>query len=101
MATFTPTKQHLREVLLHCILKKSAAETYRMLVNIYGDHALSSTMYKEWFRQFQSGNYDVSDRKRERAPKKFEDAQLQDLLKEDPNRTVEDISNLLNVDRSS
>lgn len=70
MATFTPTKHHLREVLLHYyILKKSAAETYRMLVDMYGDHSPSSTTCKEWFRRFQSDDYDVSDRKRKGAPK--------------------------------
>lgn len=102
MATFTPTKQHLREVLLHYyILKQSAGETHRMLLDIYGDHAPSSTTCKEWFRRFQSGDYDVSDREREEAPKKFQDAQLQDLLKGDPSRTLKDFSNELNVDRST
>lgn len=37
-----PTKQHLREVLLHYfILKKSATESYRLLVEVYGDNAPS------------------------------------------------------------
>lgn len=89
-------------MLLHYyILKKNAAETHRMLVDIYGDHASSSTTCKEWFQRFQSGDYDVSDRGREGAPKKFEDAQLQDLLEEDSSRTLEDFSNELNVDRST
>ncbi|EFN76677.1 hypothetical protein EAI_06936, partial [Harpegnathos saltator] len=35
-------KQHLREVLLHYyLLKKSAAQTCRLLMDVYGDHAPS------------------------------------------------------------
>ena len=43
-----PKKQHLREILLHYfILKKSAAETHRLLVDIYGEHAPSKTSCTE------------------------------------------------------
>lgn len=102
MSTFIPTKQHLREVLLHYyILKKSAAETHRLLVNIYGDHSPSNTTCKEWFRRFQNDHFDVSDKEREGAPKKFEDAQLQELLDDDPSQTLEVLSIELNVDRST
>ena len=84
MSEFIPKKQHLREVLLHYfILKKSAAETHRLLVDIYGEHAPSKTSCKEWFRRFNSGDFDVRDKEREGAPKKFEDAELQALLEED------------------
>jgi len=48
MSEFIPKKQHLREVLLHYfILKKNAAETHRLLVDIYGEHASSKTSCKE------------------------------------------------------
>ena len=37
-----PKKEHLREVMLHYFLmKKSAAETARILGGVYGDHAPS------------------------------------------------------------
>lgn len=102
MLTFIPTKQHLREVLIHYyILKKSAAETHRLLVNIYGDHAPSNTTCKEWFRRFQNGHFDVSDKESEEALKKFEDAQLQELLDDDTSQMLEDLSIELNVDRST
>jgi histone-lysine N-methyltransferase SETMAR len=83
MSTFVPKKQHLREVMLHYyISKKSAAETCRILSDIYGDDAPSNTTCKEWFRRFQSGDFDVSDKEREGAPKKFEDAELHELVDE-------------------
>jgi len=67
----------MREALLFCFkkfcLKKSAAESHRMLLKVYGDNALSETTCRDWFRQF---NDDLSD-------KKHEDCQLQALLNED------------------
>ena len=102
MSTFVPSKQHLREVMLHYyISKKSAAETCRMLSSIYGDHAPSNTTCKEWFRRFQNGDFDVSDKEREGPPKKFEDAQLIELLDEDACQTLDDLSKELDVDRST
>ena len=80
MSEFISKKQHLREVLLHYfILKKSDVETHfcRLLVDIYGEHAPSKTNCKEWFRRFNSDDFDVRDKEREGAPK---DAELQALL---------------------
>ena len=58
MSNFIPNKHHLREVLLHYfIAKKSAVETYRLLVEVYGEHAPSNTTCKEWFRRFQNGDF--------------------------------------------
>jgi len=42
ISNFVLTKQYLREVLIFCFnWKKSAAEAYRMLVEIYYDTALT------------------------------------------------------------
>jgi len=74
----------MREALLFCFnLKKSAAESHRMLVEAYGGNALSKTICRDWFRQF---NFDLSDKKRENWPRKIEDCQLQALL--DKNDTL-------------
>jgi len=44
MSSFLLKKKHMREALLFCFnLKKSAAESHRMLVEAYGDNALSET----------------------------------------------------------
>jgi len=47
---------------------------HRLLVNIYDKHA-SSNICKEWFRRFKNGNFDVRDKEREGALKKFEELQ--------------------------
>ena len=39
MSNFVPNKVFLRGVLLHCFNMKSAAESQRILVEVYGDHA--------------------------------------------------------------
>lgn len=84
MSSFLPEKEHMREALLFCFnLKKSAAESHRMLVEAYGDSALSETSCRDWFRRFKDGNFDLSDKKRENRPRKVEDHQLQALLDED------------------
>ena len=78
----------MREALLFCFnLEKSAAESHRMLVEIYGDNALSETTCRDWFRRFNDDNFDLGDKKRKNWPRKVENYQLQTLLNEDvPNR---------------
>jgi len=71
MSSFLLKKKHMGEALLFCFnLKKSAAESYRMLVEVYGDNALSETTYRDWFRRFHDDNFDLSDKKRENQPRK-------------------------------
>jgi len=102
MSDFIPTKQHLREVLIYLFnLKKSAYVSHQLLVNTYGDHALSKSTCEFWFRRFKSGDFDVSDKERSGTPKKFEDEELETLLDEDPCQTEEELAKTLNVDRST
>ena len=102
MSEFVPKKQHLREVLLHYyLLKKSAAETCRLLVDVYGDHAPSEPTCRYWFQRFKSGDFDVNDKERDGAPKKFQNEELEELLDIDPCQTLEELSAALDVDRST
>lgn len=95
-------KQHLREVLLHYhFLKKSAAESHRLLVECYGEHALSERQCLEWIRRFKSGDYDIRDKERPGQKRKFKDEELEKLLDEDPYRTQEDLATALNVSQQA
>jgi len=48
MSSFKPNKRHLREFLIYFFnLKKSAAEAHRLLVEAYGDAALSERSCRE------------------------------------------------------
>ena len=94
MESFVPTKQHLREVMLsNFIQKKTAAETYRFLLQIYGEQ----NTCEYWFWRFKNNDFDVSDKERVGAPNKFEDEKLEALLSEDPCQTEEELALTLEV----
>lgn len=98
MSNFAPSKEHLRNVILfHFHSKESAAESYKMLVETYGDHAPSNTTCKEWFRRFKDNDFDVCDKERPGQSKKFEDPELQALLDEDPCQTQKQFAEALGV----
>lgn len=98
MSNFVPSKQHMREVLLHYfVLKKTAADSYRLLSEAYGVYALSESTCREWFQRFKSGDYGVNDKERPGQPKKFEDHDLEALLEEDPSQTLKDLAETLKV----
>ena len=78
MSNFVLEKRHLREVLLHYFfLKKSAAESHRLLVEAYKEYAPSVSMCEKWFKRFRSNDFDLDDKEHGKPPKKFEDAELQ------------------------
>jgi len=82
MLRFEPNKRHLRELLIYFFnLKKSAA--HRLLVEAYGDAALSERSCHEWFQKFKNGEFDVEDNERSGRPKVYKDAELEALLDED------------------
>lgn len=98
MSKFEPNKQHLREVLLHYfILKKSAAETHRILVEAYNENAPAEPTCREWFRRFKSGDFDLDDKERSGQPKKFQDCDLEALLIENPYQTLKELADTLKV----
>ena len=106
MSNFVTAKQHLWEVLLHYfILKKSAAENYRLFVEansdqryLCSDKSLSARSCREWFRRFKDSNYDMKDKERSDVPKKIEVAEFETLLNEDLHQILKELSRSLNVD---
>ena len=98
MSSFVPTNYDLRTALVFCYhLKKTAAESHRMLVEAYGEHALGKTQCFEWFKKFKSGAFDVRNEERGKPPKKFTDNELQALLDEDDTQTQQELADQLNV----
>nr|KAF6378977.1 hypothetical protein mMyoMyo1_009847 [Myotis myotis] len=97
MSNFVPKKEHWREVLIHYfILKKSAAESYRILWEAYGEHAPSQDTCERWSKCFKSDGFYVKD-KEPGQPKKFEDQKLQALLDEDACQTKKQLAERLNI----
>ena len=65
MSNFVPGNYDLRTALIFCYhLKKTAAESHRMLVEAYGEHALGKSQCFVWFKKFRSGNFDVRNEER-------------------------------------
>ena len=54
MSNFVPEKVFLRGVLVHYFnKKKTAAESHRILVEVYGEHALAERSCQKWFARFK------------------------------------------------
>ena len=66
MSNFVPGNNDFRTALIFCYhLKKIAAESHRMLVEAYGEHALGRSQCFVWFKKFKSGIFDVRNEERE------------------------------------
>ena len=59
MSKSIPIEEHSRRPIFFCFhLKKTAAESYRLLREVYGEHAQSQDTRGEWFRRFKCGDFD-------------------------------------------
>jgi len=62
MTKFVPNEEHSRTALIFCFhLKKTAAESYRLLGEAYGELAPSQKPCERWFQRFKIGDFDVAD----------------------------------------
>jgi len=68
-----------------------------MLVEVYGDTTPTHKSCREWFRRFKDGDFTVKDKPRSGQPKKFEDKELEALLKEDQSPTQEELAESLGI----
>ena len=68
-----------------------------MLVETYGEIALSERSCHEWFKNFKNGELDIKDKERSRRPKIYEDAELEALLDQDSCQTQEGLTRTLGV----
>ena len=76
MSSFESNKRHLRELLIYFFnLKKFALEVHRLLVESYGEAALSERSCREWFEKFKNGEFDIEDKERSGRSKVYEDAE--------------------------
>ena len=70
MSDFIPEKRHSQEVLLFLFnIKKTSAESCRMLVEAYGHNAPFKSTCRQWFRRFKNQNFNLKDKERKEAPK--------------------------------
>ena len=102
MSSFVPSKSHLRHSFLFLFhQKKKAVEAHGLLVETYGEHALLMRTCETWFRQFQCGDFDLTDNEHSGVAKKFEDEELQALLDEDPAQSQQKLPQTPNATRGA
>ena len=102
MSSFVPSKSYLRHSLLFLFHQgKKAVEVHQLLVETYGEHAPVIRTCETWFRQFISGDFDLTDNEHLGAAKKFEDEELQALLDEEPTQSQQQLAQTLNVTRGT
>ncbi|KAG5310823.1 MOS1T transposase, partial [Pseudoatta argentina] len=56
---------------------------------------------RDWFRRFKNNDFQLEDKERSGAPKKFQDKELEQLLDEDPSQTLPELGKILQVDEST
>ena len=61
-----------------------------MLLETYGEAALSERSCREWFQKLQNGKFDIEDKERSGKLKVYEDAELEALLDQDSCQTQEE-----------
>ena len=96
MSNFVPEEVFLRGVLFHYFnMKKTAAESHRILLEVYGEHDLAERTCQKWFARFESGDFGLENEERPGQPKKFEDEELEALLDADCCQTQEELAESL------
>ena len=102
MSNFVPEKVFLWGVLLHYInMKKIAAESHRILGEVYSEHTLAERTCQKWFARFKGGDFVLEDKERPAQPKKFEDEELEALLDEDCCQRQEELAESLGVTQAA
>jgi len=97
MTKFVPNTEHSRTALIFCFhLKKTAAESYRLLGEAYDEHAPLQKTCERWFQRFKIGDFDVADKEHGKSPKN-ENMELQALLDEDDSQTQKQLAEQLSV----
>jgi len=74
--------------------KKSASEAHKILVETY-----RTIICRDWFSLFKNNNFNVEDKERSGAAKKFEE--LKALLHKDSCQTLTELSKSLGVDHTT
>ena len=82
-------------------LGKTAADTYKMLKETFGDNAQGLTLTYEWFKRFKNGRMSVHDDECSGRPStgtKTENmAKVRQAILEDRRRTIHDVCNIVGL----
>jgi hypothetical protein len=86
-------------------LKKTAAESHRMLKEVLGEEALSKTRTFEWFKCFKDGREYVDNRKHSGRPSACTNpeiiAKVRDVILQDRRQTLHDVCNRVGLSQGN
>lgn len=95
-------KTHIRHCILHYFRAgKTSAETHRVICAIEGEHVVSETTCREWFRRFKTGDFDLNDKPRSGRPLETDEEELQALLHENPAQSTRELAAQLGVSQTA
>lgn len=60
--------------------KRTSAKSHRILIELYGEHALTGRTCQKWFARFENGDFGLDDERGSGLPKKFEDVEQEAFL---------------------
>jgi hypothetical protein len=82
-------------------LGETAAETHKMLREVFGDSALGLTQTYEWFKRFKNGRMSVDDDERSGRPSTGTTtenvAEVREAILEDRRRTIHDVCDIVKL----
>ena len=82
-------------------MKKTAAESHHILVEVYCEHAPAAPTCQKWFARFKSDDFGLEDEEHPGQPKKFKDKKLEALLDEDCCQIQEQVAESLGVTQAA
>jgi hypothetical protein len=101
---FSPTEmvdfKEQRICIKFCFkLKKTAAETHRMLKEAFGDNAMSQSKTCLWYKRFKDGRTSVNDDERSGRPSTTSEniAKVREAILADHRRTIHDVCEIVGL----
>lgn len=93
---------HFRHIAFFYFKKgKTAAETHRKLIRVYGKDAITERTCQNWFINFRSGNFLMEDRPRSGRPVLLNEDKLKEIIENDRHITVREIAMKLNLSKTT
>src|SRR5689334_21431872 len=80
---------------------KSAAESHRTIISVFGEESISDRQCRTWFQRFQSGNECLKDEPRGRHPPEVSNKDLLVEIENHPTLTTRELAELFDVSHSA
>ncbi|KAG5327296.1 MOS1T transposase, partial [Pseudoatta argentina] len=96
-------QRHDKVILLHDNARGHVAKPVKTYLETLKWERIEflDTTCRDWFRRFKNNDFQLEDKERSGAPKKFQDKELEQLLDEDPSQTLSELGKILQVDEST